>query len=101
MRFKALNLFTGRLPLVDKEGERMAIGNTTIAAIREGVLQGVDKEIEGYIEEYTKKYPNLLIFLTGGGTFLLDNRVKSRTFVDNLLVAKGLNRILMLNNEAI
>ena len=101
MRFKALNLLTGRLPLVDKEGERMSIGNTTITAIREGVLQGVDKEIEGYIREYTAKAPDLLVFLTGGGTNFLDNRVKSRTFADSLLVIKGLNRILTLNHEAI
>lgn len=101
MRFKALNLLTGRLPLVDKEGERMPIGTSTESAIREGVLQGVDKEIEGYISEYTEKCPTLLVFLTGGGTFLLDNRVKNRTFADSLLVIKGLNRILMLNNEDI
>ena len=101
MRFKALNLLTGKLPLVDKEGKRLAIGNTTETAIREGVLQGVDKEIEGYINEYAQKYPNLLVFLTGGDTYLLENRVKNRTFADNLLVIKGLNRILKLNNEAI
>ena len=97
MRFKALNLLTGKLPLVNKEGKRTDIGDTTETAIREGVLQGVDKEIEGYVHEYTAKYPNLLVFLTGGGTFLLDNRVKSRTFADSLLVIKGLNRILKLN----
>ena len=101
MRLKALNLLTGRLPLVGKEGERMAIGNSTVTAIREGVLQGVDKEIEGYIHEYTSKHPDLLVFLTGGDTKFLDNRVKSRTFADSLLVMKGLNRILTLNHEAI
>lgn len=101
MRFKALNLLTGKLPLVDKEGERLPIGNTTETAIREGVLQGVDKEIEGYIGQYAQKYPDLLVFLTGGDTILLENRVKNRTFADNLLVIKGLNRILKLNNEAI
>lgn len=99
MRFKALNHFTGKLPLVSKEGIRTDIGNTTETAIREGVLQGVNYEIEGYIHAYSTKYPKLLVFLTGGGTFLLDNRTKSRTFADNLLVVKGLNRILTLNNE--
>jgi len=97
MRFKALNHFTGKLPLVSKTGERTEIGYTTETAIREGVLQGVHYEIEGYIRACNLKYPKLLIFLTGGGTFLLDNRAKSRTFADNLLVAKGLNRILTLN----
>ena len=101
MRFKALNHFTGKLPLVDKVGERHAIGITTETALREGVLQGVDKEIKGYIREYREKYPRLLVFLTGGGTFFLDNRAKYHIFADNLLVIKGLNRILTLNNEAI
>lgn len=101
MRFKALHHFTGKLPLISREGERTPIGNTTETAIREGVLQGVDKEIRGYIDEYTAKYPGLLVFLTGGDSFLLDNRTKSRTFADNLLVTKGLNRILTLNNENI
>ncbi len=101
MRFKALHHFTGKLPLVDREGERTPIGNSTETAIREGVLQGVDKEIDGYIREYTEKYPSLFVFLTGGDAILLDNRAKSRTFADNLLVTKGLNRILTLNNENI
>ena len=97
MRFKALNHFTGKLPLVNKEGERHTIGITTETALREGVLQGVDKEIDGYIREYREKYPHLLVFLTGGGTFFLDNRAKNHIFADGLLVIKGLNRILMLN----
>lgn len=101
MRFKALHHFTGKLPLVNKEGERIEIGDTTETAIREGVLQGVNHEIEGYIHNYSLKYPNLLVFLTGGSAFLLDNQTKNRTFADNLLVVKGLNRILTLNNEII
>ncbi len=99
MRFNALHHYTGKLPLVGKEGRRVDVGETTETAIREGVLQGVDYEIEGYIHQFTLKYPKLFVFLTGGNAFLLDNRVKNRTFADNLLVVKGLNRILMLNNE--
>ena len=101
MRLNALHHFTGKLPLINKVGQRHPIGITTETAIREGVLQGVNKEIEGYIHEFQSKYPNLLVFLTGGGTFFLDNPTKSHIFADNLLVIKGLNRILMLNNEAI
>ena len=101
MRFKALNHFTGKLPLVSKDGERAPIGDTTETAIREGVLQGVSYEIEGYIQTFKSKFPNLFVFLTGGGSFLLDNQTKSRTFADSLLVLKGLNRILILNDEKI
>ena len=99
MRFKALNYFTGKLPLVCEEGERVELGDTTENAIREGVLQGVSYEIEGYIRTYKNKYPHLLVFLTGGGAKFLDNQTKSRTFADSLLVLKGLNRILTLNDE--
>ena len=97
MRFKALHHFTGKLPMVDKEGQRTEIGFSTETAIREGVLQGVCYEIDGFIRAHNLKYPKLLIFLTGGHSFLLDNRTKSRTFADSLLVVKGLNRILALN----
>ncbi len=99
LRLKALNHFTGKLPLISKEGHRVPLGDTTETAIREGVLQGIDYEIEGYIRAYRNKYPGLLVFLTGGDAFRLDNRTKSRTFADDLLVAKGLNQILRLNNE--
>lgn len=99
MRFKALSHYTGKLPLISKEGDRVDIGDTTETAIREGVLQGVDWEIEGYIRSYTLKYPKLLVFLTGGNAFFLGNRTKSCIFADNLLVPKGLNKILTLNNE--
>ena len=47
MRFKALNHFTGKLPLVNKEGERHAIGVTTETALREGGLRGVATDREG------------------------------------------------------
>lgn len=99
MRFNALHQFTGRLPLVDKEGERVVIGDATETALREGVLQGVCYEIEGYVRAYMDKYSQLFIFLTGGDAFLLENQAKNRIFADSLLVAKGLNHILMLNNE--
>ena len=101
MRFKALHHFTGKLPQVSEEGIRVEIGDTTETAIREGVLQGVSYEIEGYIRTCRNKFPHLLVFLTGGGANFLDNRTKSRTFADGLLVLKGLNRILTLNDENI
>jgi hypothetical protein len=49
------------------------------------------------MQSYSLKYPKLLVFLTGGNSILLDNRTKSRTFADSLLVVKGLKRILDLN----
>ena len=49
MRFRALHEFTGRLPLVLREGRRLPLGSDTDTAMREGVLKGMEYEISGYI----------------------------------------------------
>ena len=95
MRLKALHEYTGRLPLIDKEGDTPAFGNNTETAIRSGVISGICHEIDGYINEIREKYGDVLIFLTGGDEKTLKNRIKNRIFADKYLVAKGLNRILL------
>ena len=101
MRFKALNQFTGRLPLIDSKGRKLPMGRDTETAIRAGVLKGMEYEISGYIESMKHKYPELLVFLTGGDDFSFDSSVKSIIFADRFLVLKGLNRILNYNNGRI
>ena len=101
MRFKALNQFTGRLPLIDSNGRKLPMGRDTETAIRAGVLKGMEYEISGYIESMKHKYPELLVFLTGGDDFSFDTNVKSVIFADRFLVLKGLNRILNYNNGRI
>ncbi|MDR0940096.1 MAG: type III pantothenate kinase [Mediterranea sp.] len=101
MRFKALNAYTGRLPMVEAEGRRLPMGRDTETAIREGVLKGMEYEIMGYITSMKHKYPQLLTFLTGGDGFSFDSSVKSIIFADRYLVLKGLNRILNYNNGRI
>ena len=101
MRFKALRQFTGRLPLVDTNGRKLPMGRDTETAIRAGVLKGMEYEISGYIESMKHKYPELLVFLTGGDDFSFDTKVKSVIFADRFLVLKGLNRILNYNNGRI
>ncbi|MCP9611108.1 type III pantothenate kinase [Coprobacter sp. LH1063] len=97
MRLKSLHAFTGRLPMVPKEGDIPAIGYDTDTAIRSGVMEGIRFEMEGYIEEVKSKCPEVLIFLTGGDAFLFAERVKSTIFADKNIVLKGLNRILDYN----
>ena len=101
MRFKALHQFTGRLPLVDTNGRKLPMGRDTETAIRAGVMKGMEYEISGYIESMKHKYPELLVFLTGGDEFSFDSSVKSIIFADRFLVLKGLNRILNYNNGRI
>ena len=101
MRFKALNQFTGKLPLVQPVGRMLTLGKDTDTAIRSGVLKGVEYEISGYINALKHKYPELLVFLTGGDDFSFDTTIKSIIFADRYLVLKGLNRILNYSNGRI
>ena len=100
MRFKALNYFTGKLPLVvfDKKQLKL-IGDTTDSSIISGVYNGMKNEIEGVINNYMAQYEALKIVVTGGDTNLFDLEPKNLIFADEFLVLKGLNEILNYNAE--
>ena len=100
MRFKALNTFTGKLPLVrfDK-GKLMLVGNSTENSIISGVYNGMSNEINGIINSYLSQYKNLKIVVTGGDRNLFDLEPKNRIFADEFLVLKGLNEILIYNEK--
>ena len=99
MRFKALNIFTDKLPKVSAKGEVPMYGQSTETAIRAGVIRGMEFEMSGYITHLQKNYPGLLVFLTGGDEFSFDTKLKSIIFADRFLVLKGLNRILSYNDK--
>ena len=67
----------------------------------EEFLKGIEYEISGYVTAMKHKYPELLVFLTGGDDFSFDTNLKSIIFADRFLVLKGLNRILNYNNGRI
>lgn len=97
MRLRALNAFTDKLPLVSHQGECPPVGHSTETAIRSGVINGVKHEIHGTIQHFLVKYPQLLIFLTGGDAIDFDEPLKKRIFADKFLVIKGLDQILKYN----
>ncbi len=99
IRLKALHEYTAHLPLVVPEGPLPAIGFDTETAIRAGVMHGIQLEIEGYINRYRLKHPDLFVFLTGGTCFDFDSRLKNCIFADKYLVPRGLNRILEYNDQ--
>ena len=96
-RFKSLSACCDKLPLIEKGGDMPELGYNTDTAIRAGVIKGIEFEINGYITMMQKKYPDLLVFLTGGDKFSFDSNLKSIIFADRFLVLKGLNRILNYN----
>lgn len=97
MRLKAMHNYTQRLPFVEKSGDTPLLGYDTETAMRAGAVRGICYEIEGYLSALRQKYPQLLFFLTGGDAFLLADKLKTAIFVDESLVLKGLNRILLHN----
>ncbi len=101
MRFKALNEFTDKLPLVHFNDEQLPnlIGNSTENSILSGVIVGFTKEIEGIIYEYEMRYNNLKTIVTGGDNKYFDKLLKYKTFAAPNLVLEGLKGILDFNEE--
>jgi type III pantothenate kinase len=60
---------------------------------------GMAKEIEGIVEEYTKKYSNFNVVLTGGDCTYFERLLKNRIFADPDLLYKGLYAISETNNQ--
>lgn len=103
MRFKALNHYTGRLPLINwnNEDEIIPQGTNTQNALKNGVLQGVINEIEGFIALENKTNKALKVILTGGDADFLNKQLKNSIFAsqikyDQYLVLKGLNEVITL-----
>lgn len=103
MRFKALNHYTGRLPLVEwnKQQEVVEEGTNTQNAIKRGVLQGALNEIEGFIALEHQRNKNLKVVLTGGDSLFLTKQLKNSIFAAQIthepyLVLKGLNEVITL-----
>lgn len=101
MRFKAMNTFTQRLPLLEPDGIPdgipTLIGKSTKHAMQSGVMNGLLAEINGLIEEYNKVLTNINVIFCGGDASNFANRIKYPNFVIPELVLIGLNRILEYN----
>lgn len=97
MRFKALNTFTQKLPLLEASTEWTKCGKSTEEAIRNGVQEGLLIEIQGYLNDFISKYEDAELFLTGGDSIFFANKLKNSIFADRHLVLYGLNRVLSDN----
>ncbi|NJY63667.1 type III pantothenate kinase [Salinimicrobium sp. CDJ15-81-2] len=97
MRFLALNSFTANLPLVDVGDQHELIGDSTVASIRSGVLNGTINEIEGIIHTYSIRYNNLITIITGGDASFLSINLKNGIFANSNFLLEGLNNILEFN----
>ncbi len=99
MRFKALNQFTDKLPLVRQQEYNKLYGTSTENAILAGVQNGVVFEVDRAIDTFKEFYNNLKVIITGGNAEFFDKKLKNSFFVHFNLIAMGLNRILEYNGE--
>ena|ERR1700761_8566688 len=98
MRFKALNAFTAKLPLVKADWNFPLAGYDTRTNILSGVILGMAREIDGMIEAYEEKYDNINVLLNGGDSMYFTRHLKKKIFADPYLIYKGLYAIGELNH---
>ncbi len=96
MRLKAMNYFTAKLPLIERNTEGVAlIGDTTETAMRAGAQIGLLAEVEGFVKRLEKKMGDFTVILTGGdGLYLYENLELKEKYFEPHLVLQGLNQIL-------
>ncbi|MDB5135272.1 MAG: type pantothenate kinase [Mucilaginibacter sp.] len=105
MRYKALNYYTGALPLISADaGFEYTYGNDTTTSILSGVQNGIKYELTGFIQSYHKDEPELNIILSGGDSIFFDTLLKNSIFAPYIknepyLVLKGLNAATQNNND--
>ena len=97
MRFKSLNTFTAKLPLIKPEWNFPLVGYDTKTNILSGVIIGMTKEIDGTIDAYAEKYENFNVLLSGGDIDYFASRLKNKIFADPHLIYKGLYAISEFN----
>jgi len=99
IRYKSLNDYTEKLPLLEKKNILNFIGNSTENSIHSGIINGICYEIDGFISQYSLKYQDLTIILTGGDADFLAKRLKSTIFANSNFLLESLNLLSIYINE--
>jgi len=99
MRYKALNLLTDKLPLLEPKTVDDYMGDSTESSMHIGVIKGALNEIEGFISSYKDDYKELTIILTGGDANYLLDSLKNDIFATSNFLLEGLNYILEYNKD--
>ncbi|MFV5687090.1 type III pantothenate kinase [Flavobacterium sp. ZT3R25] len=92
LRYESLHNYTAKLPLLTLEDPKDLIGKSTSDSIHSGVANGLVYEIDGFIDEYSVRYSNFIIILTGGDTEFLAKRLKNTIFANSNFLLESLNQ---------
>ncbi|HPB06290.1 MAG TPA: type III pantothenate kinase [Prolixibacteraceae bacterium] len=94
MRFKALNHYTDKLPLLEPVSPIKIDGKNTVNAIRGGIQYGLQGEVENIIRYFSENYGKLTVIFTGGDANYFEKIIKNNNFVALEITLLGLNTIL-------
>ncbi len=86
IRFKSLNDYTAKLPLVKGDWNVPLIGYDTLTNIQSGVIIGIAKEIEGNNRILRGRFSNFNAVLTGGDAPYFVHHLKNKIFADPDLI---------------
>ena len=100
MRLDSLHRYTARLPQLEVpeevSGDEPVLGHDTASAMIRGALYGVAGAITYY---HSRLDPGTRVLLTGGDARVIRPLCNIPITVDDHLVNKGLNRILLYNED--
>ena len=99
MRFRAMEVFTAKLPFVEPEWNFPLIGYDTKTNLQSGVIAGISYEMAGFIDSYAARYDNFNVVLTGGDTTYFARQLKNKIFADSNFLFKGLYALSETNND--
>ncbi len=99
LRFESLHEKTANLPLLSYESYDEFYGNTTQTAILNGVINGMTYELNGYIEDFQKRFDNFIIILTGGDSKYFVKKLKSPIFAESNFFQKSLKQLYLYQDN--
>lgn len=100
LRFRAMSDYTKKLPFISQLKDTSLIGTSTEEAMLSGVFNGILAEIDGIIDSYQVKWPDLEVIMCGRGVNSFESKLKAHIFASPKLVLVGLNRILEYNEQS-
>ncbi|MAQ31969.1 MAG: pantothenate kinase [Flavobacteriales bacterium] len=99
IRLLSLHNHTYHLPKIKPEVLKKKMGKNTKESMMVGIHDSIIFEIEGVIEKYKLRYPNMSVILTGGDLKFVKKTLKNINFINPYLLMEGLNYIIAFNNE--
>ena len=95
MRLKAMHRFTDKLPELKNSYQAVTFGDTTASCMYMGAEQGAIHEFNGFVNQFSRQFPNLKIILTGGDSTFFERHAENAIFAAPNLVLHGLNWTLL------